>query len=156
MLLYAHPQGQTREQLSVLSSNLGGLWYWSGPVTTTATLENAGNVDSEVQASLTATDSFSGKVVYQSAVDLTTLLPETERSLDLSWDDVPAFGIFEIAQTITAPGLAHSLSTTIVVVPLWTVPALIILIALAVVQVWYFRSIKRQQHNQGKHHAAHS
>ncbi|MDR1088720.1 MAG: hypothetical protein LBL23_05575 [Coriobacteriales bacterium] len=153
MLVYAHPQGQTREDLRVVASDMGGFWHWAGPVVTTAAIENAGNVDSELEASLVVTDKLSGTIVYESPDDTVTLLPETSYELTLAWDDVPSWGMFELTQSVSGPGVAHSQSATILVLPLWAVVVLAAIVILIVVQVRYFRSIKRQRQRQGKHDA---
>lgn len=103
----------------------------SSPFTVTSVFENTGNIDYRVTESWTIRDFFTNReyVGPASANDTgyvygtlsAAVLPGTERTIKLTWQDAPAIGVFRVEQTISYFDQDETYSHIVIVCPIWIV-----------------------------------
>jgi hypothetical protein len=159
MLLFARLNGETKEEGEVVSQELAG-WWWSPPVTTDSVVANTGNIDFEVNYFLRVTDSRGReRLVDQRSV---ILLPQTQRAVELSWDDddrgergepglswadqVPVLGRYQVTQEIEFLGQSKILAKKVWLMPpvlVWCVGIALILAVIGLI-VWQFLASQKK------------
>ncbi|MBR3180517.1 hypothetical protein IKF63_00330 [Candidatus Saccharibacteria bacterium] len=117
------------------------------PVSASAVFTNNGNIDMSARMSLKIENYFSGQVIYDGTSDPVEkkLLPNTERELSVSWNNVPRLGVLR-ATLVTELPEANDANTkvyTIIVCPIWFI-AIIALIFIAII----FRIISGKNENR--------
>lgn len=103
----------------------------SSPFTITSVFENTGNIDYRVTESWTIRDFFTNREYvgpdsanedgYTYGTLSAAVLPNTERTIKLNWQDAPAFGVFRVEQTISYFDQTETYSHVVVVCPIWVV-----------------------------------
>lgn len=126
------------------------------PFTITSVFENTGNIDYRVNESWTIRDFFTNREYvspssanedgYAYGTISAVVLPNTERTIKLNWQDAPAFGVFRVEQTISYFDQTETYSHVVVVCPIWAVALACAFITFGVIWlIAHFINRRREQ-----------
>lgn len=101
MIIYGRTSGETSEESSITDYNVPGFLV-SGNISATSKVKNSGNTDFEVEYNLKVS-SILGAELYTKRANY-SVLPDTERRVNLEWADTPFMGIFKVYYKVSAPG----------------------------------------------------
>lgn len=101
-------------------------WQYRAPVESSARIKNTGNVDFKAKVNTTAKDLFGRtKFVYNGDP---IVLPDTTRLAEMKWEKAPAFGLFNVRQTVEFLGQKHESGGFVLIAPRWFPVALILIL----------------------------
>jgi hypothetical protein len=140
MIIYARIGGETREGMTITDFSLP-TFYFSGSskIVATSTVKNAGNTDFEAKYYLTI-KSFFGDMLYDRS-ESHQILPESERKVELLWEDTPSMGIFNANYRVEIPSDSKETSHLILVIPPFLLIIVFVIIVLAV--IWIIIKVRR-------------
>lgn len=129
--IHGHIKGNAvRREGKMISHSLPTILL-SSPFTATSIFENTGNIDYRVTESWTIRDFFTNRELvspssannsgYVYGTVSAAVLPATERTIKLNWQDAPAIGVFRVEQTISYFDQTETYSRVVVVCPIWLV-----------------------------------
>ena len=96
MLVYGNISGDTRESGEVITHSIER-WQYTAPLTATWRIKNTGNTDFAVSTKMTIKDVW-GKEIFSTPEGENTVLPDTTRSLDVSWTHA-GVGLYYVTTT---------------------------------------------------------
>lgn len=105
---------------------------FSGPLTAKATIKNTGNTDFAAHYTYTA-KTFFGKELY-TREELIPAYPEAEYHVDVTWEDVPFVGIFQVEFSILAAGETWTETHVVVIMPV--IIMILVILLLTVIVAW--------------------
>ncbi len=139
--------GETNESVEIKEMGFTRFAF-NGPLDAKIVYKNDGNTDFLAKYSYTAR-TFFGKEIYTSGELTQASFPENEYTLEMSWDDVPFVGIFQVELNLLAAGESKTEKHVVVVMPIFIMVLLILL--LTVIIVWIIIIIrKRKEHKARK------
>ena len=141
MLVYGTVAGDTRDGGEIASSDIGW-WQQSAPVTANMRIKNTGNTDFEAITKMTVTSLF-GKKVYESSEAENVILPDTTRSVDLTWDNA-SIGIYTVETTANFLDDTHAHKQLVLVISPLAALSIIVGIVLIVGGTIYAARKKRK------------
>jgi hypothetical protein len=118
----------------VVENNIPWL-FWDPPVFVTNKVENDGNSDFDVKYHVEAKGIFGGANAFEYNSEKYVLADST-RPEKITWEGSPAFGIYNVTQTIEMLGETHSNTNTVFIIPIWLVLIIVIIIGLL---IWALR-----------------
>lgn len=125
MKLYVNVNGVNEYQGDVETIATG--WYQSSPpLTSMVKVKNTGRTDFDVSTKVVVTDLF-GNIRHQNQHDELTILPETTRAIEFSWDKPNWLGVYKVHVEATLLGKTTMKESFVLVAPLWFVLLLVIL-----------------------------
>jgi hypothetical protein len=127
-LIYSEVAGDTLKKGEVIKRDWQG-WYKSSIIKTGLTLKNSGNIDFTVSNTLAVKSFFSDKVMCEEKPKTITMLPDTEREVDLSCDTGKTVGLYRVAQRSEYLGEISEATRTVFVMPLYILILLVVAIA---------------------------
>jgi hypothetical protein len=145
--------GQTRHEGKISRYDLS--WFQpDGPLTASYTFDNTGNDDWSLSTTLTVSDFFTGKIVYQpEAAIISGVYPESSRSVTIQWDNARA-GIYraKLAVNKGTGSETEEFESIVVTLPIWVLiligGGIVLLIIFIVTNV----RLHRQNRRSHKHH----
>lgn len=146
MLLYSEIDGETRREATIEENNIPGILF-NPPITGTSIVENTGNVHATAEYSLQVFPLFGNEEVYTNEEDPVklTILPETRRYNEVSWDGAPKLGIFKVVQTIKLLDETSVTEKLVFICPIWFL--FIIALILFCVIFWIVSRIRGRHKN---------
>lgn len=154
-LIYAHVSGEEHIGGVLMSHNLPSFLLGS-PFTASALVKNDGNVDFRAIQTLTIYDFFTNREVLNEDsisdegihLGRTTpmVLPETQRSISLTWDGAPQLGVFRAVQTISFLDQSYTYEQVVVICPIWLAGIAVFLVALMV--IWLILRLRSRKRNR--------
>lgn len=150
-ILYAHIGSNTREEGSLASSRIWPLQFGS-PITTESTITNTGNVDFDVTTTINIAKVFGGNVVYDNSEKplLHTVLPNSTRLILATWYETPKIGLFKVTQTSAFLDQNSTISSIVLVCPLWLTITIALIIVLLIILVVYYL-VAHFKNRSGRH-----
>lgn len=128
----------------------------SSPFTITSVFENTGNIDYRVTESWTIRDFFTNRELvgpgsanesgYVYGTINAAVLPGTERTIKLNWQDAPALGIFRVEQTISYFDQNETYSRVVIVCPIWLVVLVCAFITFGI--IWLIAHFANRRHDR--------
>lgn len=97
MLLYGNISGDTREQGEIASWEMLG-WQHTAPLTAQYRVKNTGNTDFAVTTQMTVRNIWGGEVYASEEVE-NTVLPDTTRAVELTWDKA-GVGLYKVSTSV--------------------------------------------------------
>ena len=130
-LVYSEVAGNTIKQGDVISRDWRG-WYQESTITTSLMLKNSGNVDFAADNTLIIKDLISGKVICEEKPNAATLLPETERKIELNCDVAAAVGLYNVTQQSSFFDQIIEETRVVLVMPIYIIVLILVVIAVLV------------------------
>lgn len=141
MILYARVSGETREEANITDFNIQ-TYYSSGNIGVTSKVENKGNTDFEAKYTLKISPLI-GNPIYEPETKVHEVFPDSERRIDMAWENTPAFGIFRVTHSVTVPGETRSETRVVFVIPPFVI--IIALVLLTFIAIWIIILVKRRR-----------
>jgi len=141
-LLYATVSGDTN--LAGKNTGITIPWYQSQPpLTATTTVENTGNTDFTTKVNLTVKNAF-GAVKHTNTQEF-AVLPDTTRTINVSWGNANWFGLYNTTVTTETLGKTSSQSSYVLIMPLWLILLLIVFSIAGGVYTYYAQQKKSKK-----------
>lgn len=121
--------GNTRKTGEVLENKVPG-FIFNPPITVSSVVSNTGNVHTKATYTLQVFPLFGDEEVYtneENPVEL-TILPETKRYNEMSWDGAPHLGIFRVKQTVKIFDQVRVTEKLVFLCPIWFLFIVLLLI----------------------------
>ena len=146
-VLYATISGDIREEGEILSNSVGGL-YFNPPITASSRVKNNGNVHATAEYTMKVFSIFGGESLYNNEDDpaVVTVLPDSERYYNLTWDESPSLGIYRVESTVRIYDEVSTIEQVVIICPVWVL-FLIIAFIFAVV-FWLVSRAKQRKENK--------
>jgi hypothetical protein len=143
-ILYAsNRSGNVIERGKLINQSIP-LWVFSGPLQTSALIENSGNIDFDAEIEIEIFSLF-GNSVYKSEPPSTyIIMAETTRFITENWSN-PSVGIFKTRQTVNMLGEVHVTEKWSLLMPLWLLIAIIMAIVVSIIALIYGRKEKKNK-----------
>lgn len=142
--LLADIKGETKRSGTVVEQNIPSILF-NPPISANSLVENTGNVHITASYVLQVFPLFSDEEVYtneESPYEF-TILPETTRYNQISWDGAPHLGIFRVKQTVKIADEVKTLEKTVFLCPIWFI--FIILLLIFCVVFWIVSRIRNRK-----------
>jgi hypothetical protein len=142
-LLFARVSGDINYAGKVISQNIRN-FYWNPPISTSALIENTGNIDFNADVTTSIVNFFGKNNAVEPKKETFMIMPETRRLVTQTWEDAPSLGIFKVKQEISILDEAPVvLERTVIIIPLFLL--VIIVIALILLIVWVIAKLKKHK-----------
>ena len=136
-IIYANVNGEIKHEGEIKDNSVPG-FVTTAPVTVSATLTNSGNVHEDAAVIIKATNFFTGEVILPTEDNegeySELIMPGTERVAYREIDNLPALGVVTVDQTVYYMGNVSTVSSNVIICPIWFL-ALVILTIAALVTV---------------------
>lgn len=133
--IYASVAGASTLSGTISDNNIPS-FVLNPPIEASFTVENTGNVHTDVTSYLQVFPLFSDEEVYTTEEDpeVLNVMPGTTRAVINSWDDAPQVGIFRVVQTVKAFGGESVVEKMVIVCPIWLL--FLIFFIIAAIIIW--------------------
>ena len=118
----------------------------SGPLKAKATIKNTGNTDFDAYYTYTARTLF-GKEIHSDKGSIATF-PDTEYHINLSWDNQPLLGIFQVEFRVSGADTVKTETHLVIIMPIFVIVLLILL--LTVIIVWIIIIIRKRKERKAR------
>lgn len=121
--------GTTRKTAAITDNKVPG-FIFNPPITVSSVVNNSGNIHAKATYVLQVFPLFGDEEVYtneENPVEL-TILPETKRYNELSWDGAPHLGIFRVKQTVKIFDEVSVTEKLVFLCPIWFLFIVLLLI----------------------------
>lgn len=137
-LLYASTDGETKNSGTFEEPEIKG-WQKDQPISFAWRITNNGNTDFVTTGKATLT-SFFGREAATITANEQTVLPETTRSTEKSFDETVSPGFYKLYTESTFLGETHTFEKWVFVAPIWLVVfSVLIVIVIVATIVWLAR-----------------
>lgn len=149
VLVYASVGSEVAKSGKILENKVVGFAF-NPPIVATSVVENDGNVHLNATYTLEVKSFFGDNVVYSNADDpvVRTILPETQRTNSVAWEDTPKLGIFKVKQTISFAGESMETEKMVILCPVWLL--FIMLLVLICVIFWIISRVGSRKNKDSK------
>lgn len=123
LTILAHIAGETRREGGVLENNVPSVVFGGTKLSTTSLVKNSGNIDEEAIYTLKIFPFGSSEEVYtnEDNPEVRNILPESERSNTIIWEETPQLGLFTVEQTVEYMGQVSKTSKLVLICPIWLI-----------------------------------
>lgn len=140
----ANIAGTTRKTATITDNKVPS-FIFNPPITVSSVVNNTGNVHAKAKYTLQVFPLFGDEEVYTNEEDPLTLtiLPETKRYNELSWDGAPALGIFRVKQTVKIFDEVSVTEKLVFLCPIWFL--FIVLLLIFCVIFWIVSRVRNRR-----------
>lgn len=144
-ILYAEVSGDTRETGEIVENNVPSFLLDGSKFEATSYVNNTGNIHTDAEYTLQVWPLFSGEEICtnEENPDKSLVLPGTEK-YHVQSCKLPAFGIFNVKQTVKIFDQVSTVERMVIVCPMWLLFVVIFLIILGVIYL-VTKSKKRKE-----------
>ena len=143
--VFGRTNGETKESAEILNHNMDS-FYTSGKVRMTGSVKNDGNADFNAIFKIKVEKIFGG-VVYEDSKGY-DVLPETTRTIEMLWEDTPAFGIYRITSSMNALDKSSSTTKIVLIIPIFMIVILLMLLTITI--AWFIILYRKRQAQKSK------
>ena len=143
--VFGRTNGETKESAEILNHNMDS-FYMSGKIKTNGTVKNSGNADFNAIFKFKVEKIFGG-VVYEDSKGY-DVLPETTRTIEMLWEDTPAFGIYRITSSMNALDQSSSTTKIVLIIPIFMIVILLMLLTITI--AWFIILYRKRQAQKSK------
>ena len=142
LIVYAKVAGETRETAEIINFSLPTFYsaFNVPDITATSRVKNTGNTDLEAIYSFKISSIFNNAVHEDRRVQI--VFPETERQIEIKWDDTPLLGLFKVNFSVVIGDANQEINAVVLVIPPWLI--IITLLLLTFLIVWIIIKLKRR------------
>lgn len=136
--------GTTRQTGTITDNKVPG-FIFNPPITASSIVSNTGNVHTKATYILQVFPLFGDEEVYtneENPVEL-TILPDTRRYNEISWDGAPHLGIFRVKQTVKMFGEVSVTEKLVFLCPIWFM--FIVLLLIFCVVFWIVSRVRNRR-----------
>lgn len=136
--------GNTRKTGEIIENKVPG-FIFNPPIKVSSVVSNTGNVHTKATYILQVLPLFGGEEVYtneENPVEL-TILPETKRYNELSWEGAPHLGIFRVKQTVKIFDQVKTTEKLVFLCPIWFL--FIVLLLIFCVIFWIVSRVRNRR-----------
>lgn len=136
--------GTTRKTGEVIENKVPG-FIFNPPITVSSVVSNTGNVHTKATYTLQVFPLFGDEEVYTNEEDpvVLTILPETKRYNEMSWEGAPALGIFRVRQTVKIFDQVKTTEKLVFLCPIWFL--FIVLLLIFCVIFWIVSRVRNRR-----------
>lgn len=140
----ASVDGTTRKTGEVIENKVPG-FIFNPPITVSSVVSNTGNVHTKATYTLQVFPLFGDDEVYTNEEDPVelTILPETKRYNEMSWEGAPALGIFRVRQTVKIFDQVKTTEKLVFLCPIWFL--FIVLLLIFCVIFWIVSRVRNRR-----------
>ncbi len=144
-IIFSRVSGVTRETGEIIEQKVSG-FLLAPPIKASVKLSNTGNVDQDAKITVEIENAITGAKLYSNADSPkeTSLLPETEKTVDMTFDNVLRLGVMRVTMTTDYINNHEKISRIVIIIPIW-----LIFILIAVVLLIIYK-IASKKHNNSK------
>lgn len=140
----ANIAGTTRKTGTITDNKVPG-FIFNPPITVSSVVNNTGNVHGKATYTLQVYPLFGDEEVYtnEEAPVVLTILPETKRYNEISWEGAPALGIFRVKQTVKIFDEVSTTEKLVFLCPIWFL--FIVLLLIFCVIFWVVSRVRNRR-----------
>ena len=150
-VVLANIDGEVTHEGKILENVTPG-FITEGLPKTKVVISNTGNVHETATATITVKNVFTGQDAISTQNDdnvyRITVLPDSTRTVDRDIESLPQLGIFEVKQTISYLGEESSVSSTLIICPIWFIALVIATIASIIGMIIYGAHLRKKKRRE--------
>jgi len=136
MTMYAsNRDGNIDERGTIIKQSIP-FWVFSGPLKTTAVIENPGNLDFNAKIEIETKNLFGNTVYKTEKPKEFIIMAGTIRDVESNWDSA-GIGIYQTTQTVRFLGEEHVKTKWSFLIPLWLLIAILIALSIFILSIVY-------------------
>ena len=147
-LLFADVSGEVVRSGEIIKNYVPG-FVTNGEVSTEVAFSNTGNIHETATTTLSVKNVLTGETILpkedQDGVYEMIVMPESTRISARSIEGVVALGIYEVKQEVNYLGETASVSTIMIVCPIWFIALVILTISSIVGMIFYSHTLRKKK-----------
>lgn len=150
-LVYADVPGEIKHEGQILDNQITGFVVSGSPKVITK-ISNTGNVHETANVTITVKNNFNGETVFPKDASNNTfesvIMPETTREISRDLTNLPQLGVFEVTETVSYLGNETSITSVMVICPIWFLCLIFATIGSVIAMVFYGRYLKHKKNKK--------
>lgn len=132
MIIYGRTNGETDEVGEIVDYNVPGFMI-GGKISATSKVKNTGNTDFEAGYTFVV-ESITGEQLYSKTTSY-NVLPDTERRVNLEWDETPWMGVYKVKYRVQAVDDIREEEKLVIIYPIFMIILTILVLTGIIISV---------------------
>lgn len=145
LIVYGRTEGETDDSAEITEYSVP-TFMTKGSISALSKVKNVGNTDFEAQHEFTVKSLF-GKELYSKSI-IYNVLPDTERRINLEWDNTPMLGVFQVSYSVSALDQARSGTKIVVILPIYVIVLALVLLTFLI--IWAIILIRKRRERRSR------